>query len=97
MVIIGTVSYPTESQKEMIKRFMGYPPLPGYITIKGPYGKGVLGEGNKAITIYECDKSRLADAIEYVYQRLATCIGVPGFTYSIEVCLEAPEGIKIFK
>ena len=45
MVIISIVSYPTESAKEMGKRMLEQPPLPAYITMKGPYFSSEVGEG----------------------------------------------------
>ena len=50
MVTITRISFPTESSKEMGKRFMDIPPLPTYITRKGPYIRGELGVGIQLIT-----------------------------------------------
>ncbi len=51
MVIIGILSYLPESSKEMAKRFLEQPPLPSYITMKGPYFGSEVGEGIKSIVI----------------------------------------------
>jgi hypothetical protein len=95
MVIIGMISFPTESSKEMGKRFMEIPPLPTYITRKGPYFSSELGVGIKAMSIFECDPSKMAEAIEYVGNYYAHFIGVPGFTYTIGTWFEVKEAFKM--
>lgn len=95
MVAIGMISFPTESSKEMGKRFMEIPPLPTYITKKGPYFSSELGVGIKAISIFESDPSKMAEANEYISNYYATYIGVPGYTYSIGTWQEAMEALKM--
>ena len=95
MVTIGMISFPTESSKEMGKLFMKIPPLPTYITKKGPYFSGELGVGIKAISIFEYDPSKMAEAIEFVGNYYATYIGVPGYTYTVGTWQEAMEALKM--
>jgi hypothetical protein len=45
MVIIGIMSYLPENAKEVAKRFLELPPLPAYITMKGPYVSSEVGAG----------------------------------------------------
>ncbi len=95
MVAIGMVSFPTESSKEMGKRFKDLPPLPPYITKKGPYFNSELGVGIKAISIFESDPSKMAEANEYISNYYANYIGVPGYTYTIGTWQEATEALKM--
>jgi hypothetical protein len=95
MVIISIVSYPTESSKEVGKRLGEAPPPPAYVTIKGPYVSSEVGVGIKSIVLYEYDQSKTREAIEYVNNRLAKYIGIPGFTYSTHLWLEAREALKL--
>ena len=95
MVIIGIVSFPTESAPEMGKRFGKLPPLPAYMTLKGPYFCGEEGVGTKAMSIFEFDQSKTREAMEYVATRFATYIGVPGYTYSTKIWLESKEALKL--
>jgi hypothetical protein len=95
MAIIGFLSYPPESAKEMGKRFLEQPPLPAYITVKGPYFSTEVGVGFKAISIYEFDKSKFSEAFEVIAARHAKYYGVPGFTYSQNIWLEAKEALKL--
>ena len=96
MVIITSVSYPPESVDEIAKRFMELPPLPDYITIKGPYINSLEGVGLQTITVYEIeDQSRLAEAITFVGSRMVVYYGVPGFTYSAFPWLEIEEALKL--
>ena len=39
MVIIGNISFPQESANDVGKRFLELPPVPDFMTLKGPYIK----------------------------------------------------------
>ncbi len=95
MVIIVNVSYPLESSKETAKRFAELPPVPSYITLKGPYSSSEIGVGIKALAVYEFDQSKMREAFEFVNSRLAKYFGVPGYTFSSGFWLEAKEGLKM--
>jgi hypothetical protein len=95
MVIVGMITYPPEQAKEVAKRFGQAPPLPSYITLKGPYINSELGVGTKVIAIYEFDQAKTREAMEYVSDRYAKYIGVPGLTYSHPVWLEVGEALKL--
>jgi hypothetical protein len=94
MVIVGIASYPLENAKEVAKRLMEQPPLPAYITMKGPYGNVEVGVGAKAITLYEFDESKFSEAWGAITARYAKYIGVPGLTYSHNIWLETKEALK---
>ena len=97
MVIIGITSYPPESVKEHVKRFMELPPLPAYITMKGPYVSSEVGTGIKSISIYEYDQSKFSEAMEVLLARYAKYFGQPGFTYSLHAWHEAKEALKAIR
>ena len=92
MVIIGTISFPTESSKEMGKRFME---IPAFINKRGPYFNSELGVGIKCISIFEFEPSNMAEAIAFVHDYYATYIGIPGYSYTIDTWLEAFEALKL--
>jgi hypothetical protein len=94
MVIIGILSYPPESAKEMAKRFIEQPPLPAYITMKGPYFSSEVGEGMKSVVIYEFDQSKFSEVNQFIITRYTKYYGVPGFTCSTNTWLEAKEALK---
>ena len=94
MVIIGMMSYPPESVKEQVKRFKEQPPLPTYITTRGPYISSELGVGIKTIAIYEFDESKSSEARGILGARYAKYFGIPGLTYSLNEWLEAKEALK---
>jgi len=94
MVIIAIMSYPLQSANEMAKRFLAQPALPAYIAMKGPYMDVELGEGVKAISVYECDESKYFDAQDALATRYAKYNGVPGCSYSIHRWAEAKDALK---
>ena len=95
MVTIGMVSFPAESSKEVGKCFNGLPTLPPYITRKGPYIGSELGVGIRAISIFEYDPSKMAEAVEFIGNYYAHFIGVPGYTYTIGTWFEVKEAFKM--
>ncbi len=95
MVIVSLTSYPTESAKEVGKRFIELPSIPEYINMIGPFIKSAVGEGIKGITIYEFEESKYPDASKFLNDRAAKLIGIPGFTYSLEHWLEVQDALKL--
>ena len=95
MVIITENMFPAGSAKDVGKAFLGLPPLPEYITTKGPYIHSDTERGIRSILIYECDNDKLADALQVVGDRLANYFDVPGYTYSANVWNEAQEALKM--
>jgi hypothetical protein len=95
MVIIGIISFPPESGTEVGKRLMQLPPLPPFMTLKGPFLISEVGTGIKSITLFEFDQTKTGEAMEYVANRYAKYIGVPGLTYSVALWFEAKEALKM--
>ena len=95
MVIIGTNSFPPESANEIGKRFLELPPLPDYLTMKGPYVHGMMEGGIQGVEVFELDKAKLAEGLEYVTNRYVTYFGIPGFRYAIAPYFEAQEALKM--
>jgi len=85
MVIKCTFSIPLKSIKDCASQIMALPPLPEYITKRGPYINDTSEANNEIITIYEFDKSRLAEAYENISKHMAAFRGVPGFTFSAKL------------
>ena len=95
MVIIASISFPPESGTDLGKRFIEQPPLPDYMTSKGPYLKSRKENNVQAFEIFELDKSRLAEGYEFLSNRFITYSGVPGYKYEINVYMEAAEALKL--
>ena len=95
MVIIVHTSWLPEGAVEMGKQFKDQVALADYITMKGPFIFSVKGDGIQAITLYECDRTRLADAVEHVNNRYVIYYGVPGFTYTANVWLDVGEALSM--
>ena len=95
MVIIGSNSFPPENANEVGKRFLKFPPLPDYMTMKGPYVHGMMEGGIQGIEVFELDKAKLAEGVEYVTNRYVTYFGIPGFRYAIAPYFEAQEALKM--
>ena len=88
MVIMSIVSYLPENFKDAYKRFKDQPSPPPFVTIKGPYMKSEASSGLKGYVFYEFEQSKMREAYEFVVTRMGKFVGVPGFTYSIDVLFE---------
>jgi hypothetical protein len=85
MIIKCTFQILLEDIRDYTRQVMDLPPLPEYITKRGPYIKEKGGAGNQIITIYEFDKSKLSEAWENISKQVDAVRGVSGFTLSAHV------------
>ncbi|MCF8137499.1 MAG: hypothetical protein K9K63_09330 [Desulfotignum sp.] len=95
MIVVSNVTYPPESTKEIAKRYLTAPPLPDFITKKGPYISASKRTGMHSLTYYELDNSRLAEGLQAIGDSLAIYFGVPGYQYEIKPYFELEEGLNI--
>jgi hypothetical protein len=95
MIIISIVTYPPESTKEIVKRYLKAPVLPEFINKKGPYVSASRTDGMNSITYYELENSRLAEGLQAIAESLAIYFGVPGYTYDLKPYFELEEGLNI--
>ncbi len=96
MVIKFTFSIPLKSMRDCASQIMALPPLPEYITKRGPYINDGSQASNEIITIYEFDKSKFAEAYEKISKHIDVFRGVPGFTFSAKLLTKGRE-IKAFR
>src|SRR5512139_3429246 len=96
MVLISMISNPPESGREMIKRSKQLPRLPEYIKTMGPYISSTVEEGIKTLTIYEFEDSKFGEASKHINNLLQAFIGVPGFTFSLEIWIKAKDAYQSF-
>jgi hypothetical protein len=94
MVIYSLVSYPQESAKPMVERFMAAPEIPDFITRLGPYVSANRADGIRVIAIFELDKSRLAEGLEFLGSYFAHFFGIPGYAYEYKPYFELEEALK---
>ncbi len=85
MVIKCTFSIPLKSIRDYALQIAEQPPLPEYITKKGPYIDDAAGASNQTVTIYEFDESKFPEGWKRIFEQLDVFHGVPGFTFSAQV------------
>jgi hypothetical protein len=82
MLIKCTLSVSLKNIAVFAAKLSELPPLPGYITRRGPsIHRGIGGDG-RIDTIYEFDESRLAEAQEFISNHLDLFRDIPGFSFS---------------
>ena len=82
MIMTCTLSVSLKNILAYAGKLSGLPPLPGYITRRGPFIHDGVEGNDRIITIYEFDRSRLEDAWEIISDQLNAFHDVPGFTVS---------------
>ena len=81
MLVKCTLSVSLKNIGVYVGKLSELPPLPGYITRRGPFIHEGAGEDDRIITIYEFDKSRLAEAWEIISNHLDVFRDIPDFTF----------------
>ena len=95
MVIVTTVSYPTERAKEMGERFLQVSPLPDFLSRKGPFFSSNTKRAVNSLSVYELDNDKLAEGMTAVSEYITGFFGIPGFSYEIKLSLEVDESLKM--
>ncbi len=95
MILFSKISYPTESVKKIAERFLEAPQVPDFMKKQGPFVHSSLEEGITTFSIYELDRSKLADGYEFLGNYMATFFGVPGFRYEFKASFEVQEALKM--
>jgi hypothetical protein len=95
MVIVTNVVYPPERAKQVAECFMKAPQIPEYMSRKGPYISSDIVNGISTMSIYELDKSKLAEGMEFLANYMVLFFEVPDFTYEIKPFFEIAEALKM--
>lgn len=94
MIIVSSTAYPTESVKEIAKRFLEAPELPSFVKRLGPYVSTSKEQGILTLSLYELENARLAEGLQAVTDFYSIFLGVPGFKYEARIYLEVAEALK---
>ena len=82
MIMTCTLSVSLKNIAAYAGKLSRLPPLPGYITRRGPFVQDAVEGDDRIVTIYEFDRSRLEDAWEIISDQLNVFHDIPGFTFS---------------
>ena len=82
MIIKFTLPVPDEDILLFIKKISELPPLPEYITKRGPFINNRVGGKIRLITIYDFDESRSIEAWDIIFKHVHIFRDLPGFTFS---------------
>ena len=93
MVIRCTVSVPLKSLQDCVRLLTEFPPLPEYITRKGPDAHKAEGAAHEMIVMYEFDGLRLAEAWGDISKQFHSFHSIPGFVLSAHL-LNKREEVK---
>jgi hypothetical protein len=95
MVIKFTFPCSLKKTLEFNKRLIALPPLPMYITRKGPYTNNAVDETERSIVLlFEFHESKLAEACRIIFKQMEEFYGIPGFSFSTQVWSETREALR---
>ena len=96
MVVIGLLTCPMESTRELAESFLDLPPSPDYIHLKGNYCYAEKDKGMQNIIIWEVERGRMADAIESLTSRwVRIYAGIPGISFSVIPGMDLEESLRM--
>jgi hypothetical protein len=81
MIVKCTISVSLKNLGVYGGKLSELPPLPGYITMRGPFIHLGSGGDDRIDTIYEFDKTRLPEAWEIISNHLDLFRNIPGFNF----------------
>ena len=89
VLIMVTSLFPPEKGMEVQKKYDEIQqkfPLPSFIKLK-KVGLGWIREGMKGVAIYEVEKGKISDALNFVYRYELEFAGIEGYSNEIETPL----------
>ena len=81
MVIKCTLLVPLKKFLPYVKKLSELPPLPGYITQRGPFINKDVRDKNQIIIVYDFEESKLAEAWKIILNHLEVFRGIPDVTF----------------
>ncbi len=95
MIIKCSVSFPLKAIGDYDRRARNLPPLPNFITKRGPYLDEAPGAASQITTVFEFEKSNLHEAWQKICGHLDALRVVPGFKLSAQLMDIEREARKI--
>jgi len=93
VLIVVTSVFPSEKGGEVRQKYNEIQtnfPLPSFVRQK-QVGVRWVREGLKGVAVYEVEKGRIAEALNFVYRYEGEFAGIEGYSNDIETLLEMEE------
>ena len=94
MIIQVDFQYPMDKWQEVAEIFNNLPPVPDFMTMRGPYSAAAVGIGVKGFNTYEFDIDRMKDGLEVVSKRYRPYAAVVGYTFEMKPYYNVEEATK---
>ena len=91
MILMFDMSWLRETSRDVFNCWQDQEsklPVPDFLTVQGPYWYQTDSGIGNAFTLYEVDRSKLADAYDYLTTVSRMYINIPGIKWKIKICLE---------
>jgi hypothetical protein len=97
MIMIGKIKFSPECGMAVAERYGTTPPVPDFMSIKGPYIRSSIGAGISTLSIYEFNDDKADEAIEYLQKRYASFGAIQGATSTVEEWLGVGVALQLLQ
>ena len=94
IMVVG--KYPPHKLNELIKVYASpnKPTYPDFLKKVENWAAQITGEKYKTYAVYECPDANLVESMEALFKRYNLYASVEGYTFKVELLMEAEEAIK---
>jgi len=95
--IMMIAKYPPHKLQEIIKHYMapGKPAYPDYLKKVEHWAAQITDDKHKTYAVYECPDDKIVGALAALSKRFSYYALIKGYTFKIELLMEADEAIKM--
>jgi len=97
MIMFGKILLTPESGLAVAETYGTIPPVPEFMSIKGPYVRSSIDGGISTLSIYEFDDERADEAVEYLQKRYATFDKIEGAKSYVEEWLGVGVALQLLQ
>ena len=95
--IIVESSWFGETSKEVAEIWLKWEKAPDWLKMIWSGNLPDLNSGQRGMTIWKCAEERLGEALTLVRKNMTLYLEVPGYTFSIDVWVDALDAIKLIE
>lgn len=95
--IVVESKWPNESNKKITELWLGMGEIPEYLKMIWVGTTGDINLGLRALMLWQCDDSKLVEAMFFVKKEAMRYNVVPGYRYAVKVWTEPEEGLRMLE
>jgi hypothetical protein len=97
MIMFGKILFSADCAMAVAEHYGTIAPVPGYMSVKGPYIRSSIDGGISTLSIYEFDDALADDAVDYLTARYNGFSQTEGATSSVEEWLGVGVALQLLQ